>query len=64
MPMVALIADVHAHVVQQSGVLEPGALAVAEPVQHFGLIEQRQRDLAHLAGVIRFPVGTFGQLDD
>jgi hypothetical protein len=43
-----LVADVDADVVQDGCVLEPFALAIGEPVDRAGLIEQRDRQPRHL----------------
>ena len=63
MAVVPLVADVVADVVQQRGVLEPLALAVAEPVHAAQTVEQRQRQPRHLLRVLRLPAAAFGQFE-
>ena len=60
----ALVADVHADVVEQGAVLEPLALAVAEPVHAARLIEDVQREPRHLLRVLRPVAAPFAELDD
>ncbi len=63
-PVVILVTDVHADVMQQGAELEPFALAIAEPVNRARLIEQRERELRDLARVILVVVAALGELDD
>ncbi len=62
-PMVALVADMHADVVQQRGVFEPFALAVRQAVNGAGLIEQRQRETGDLVRVFGPVIAPFGEFD-
>ena len=63
-PVVPLVADVHAGVVEQGAVFEPLALAVAELVDRAGLVEDRQRELRHVARVGRRVAAALAELDD
>jgi hypothetical protein len=63
-PVMTLVADVHADVVEQRSVLEPLAFLVGETVCAARLIEDTQRQLRDLLRVLR-PVPTpFTELDD
>ncbi len=64
MLVMALVADMHADVVQQRRVLEPFALAVGHPVHAACLLENRHREPRHLRRVLRPVVAAFRQLDD
>jgi hypothetical protein len=58
-PVMALVADVHADVVQQRAVLEPLAFAIGQAVHAPGLIEDRQRqpcDLLRVLGPVAAPL--------
>src|SRR6185312_5952501 len=61
--VMALVADMHADVVEQGGVLEPLALAIGEPVDAARLIEQLHGEARHLLRVLRPVVAAFGQLE-
>jgi CHAD domain-containing protein len=58
------VADVRADVVQEGGVLEPLALAVAEPVISLRGVEERQGQTRHLLRVCRIVAAPLAQLDD
>ncbi len=62
--MVALVADVHADVVQQRAVLEPLAFAVAQPVDAARLVEDGQRQSRDLLRVLRPVAAPLAELDD
>jgi len=64
MLVVALVADVHADVVEQRGVLEPLAFAIGQAVGRARLLEEREREPRDLVRVIGPVVATLGQLDD
>ena len=64
MLVVALVADVHADVVEDRGVLKPFALAVGEPVYGARLVEQGDGQPGDLVRVLRPVVAAFRQLDD
>ena len=64
MPVMALVADVDADVVQQRAVLQPLALAIAELVHRPRLIEERQRQPRDLLRVVRPVAAALAQLDD
>jgi hypothetical protein len=63
MTMMALVADVHADVVQERRVLEPFALAIGEAVNGARLIEERRREPRDLCGVLGPVVAPLGELD-
>ena len=63
-PVVLLVADVHADVMQQRRVFEPLALLVGQPVHASCLVEQRQRHLLHLRRVLGPVAASLGELDD
>ena len=50
--VVAVVGDERTHVVQHRCRMQERALLFAEPVQLAGLIEERQRELRHLLGVL------------
>ena len=52
-PVVPVVADVHADVVQQRCVLEPVALTIRQSVRRSSLVEQREGQLGNLLGVRR-----------
>ena len=64
MPVVPVVADVHADVVQQRCVLEPVALTIGQAVRRSSLVEQRERKLGNLLGVRRRIMAALRQLDD
>jgi hypothetical protein len=57
-----LVADERADVVQQRGVFQPFALAIAQPVDGARLVEQGHRDPRDLMRVLRPVVTTLGEL--
>jgi hypothetical protein len=61
--VMAFVGNVHADVVQDCGVLQPVALAVAEPMRAASLVEQRKSESSHLARVLRPVVVALGELD-
>src|SRR5579872_5114401 len=63
-PVMAFVTDVDADVVKDGGILEPFALAIGQPVNDAGLIEQRRGKACDLMGVGRPVVAALGQLDD
>ena len=63
-PVVALVADVDADVVQQRAVLEPLALAVGQPVHAARLVEDVQRQPRDLLRVLRPVAAALAELDD
>jgi hypothetical protein len=63
-PMMALVADVHADVVQKSSILEPGPLAIPEAVHASRLVEDREREPRDLLRVRRPVAAPLGELDD
>ena len=62
--VMTLVADVDADVVQQRRVFQPFALAIGQSVDGARLIEERQGQTRHLAGVFRPVVAALGELDD
>ena len=58
-----LVADVHADVVQERAVLQPVAFLVRQAVHAAGLIEDGERELGDLLGVVGPVAAPFGQLD-
>src|SRR5581483_7006418 len=60
--VVALVADVHADVVQDRGVLERLALTIGQPVNRARLIEQGGRQPRNLVRVLRPEVAALGEL--
>ena len=64
MPVMALVADVHADIVQQRAVFEPVALAVAETMHATRLIENGQRQPRHVLRVLRPVAAPLAELDD
>jgi len=64
MPMMALVADVHAHVVQQPSVFEPLPFAVAQLMHAPRLIEDREREAGDLLRVLRPVSAPLAELDD
>jgi hypothetical protein len=64
MPMMALVADVDAGIVENRGVFEPFALLVRHPVDGARSIEKRQREPGNLVRMIRPVAAPLGQLDD
>src|SRR6185436_2303612 len=64
MPVMALVADVDADVVEQRAVLEPLALPVGEPVHAARLIEEAQRDPGDLLRVLGPVAAALAELDD
>ena len=62
--VMALVADVDADVVEQRRVLEPLALAIGQSMDAARAVEQRQRQLRDLLGVLGHVVATFRQFDD
>ena len=63
MLMVALVADVYADVVQQSGELEPFAFAVRQAVHTPRLVKQHRRQLRDLLRVFGPVVAALAQFD-
>ena len=63
-PVVALVADVDADVVQQRAVLEPLAFAVGQSVHAARLIEDVQRQPRDLLRVLRPVAAPLAELDD
>ena len=61
--MMPLVADVHADVVQQRAVLQPVAFPVRQAVYAAGLIENGERELGDLLGVVGPIAAPFGQFD-
>ena len=58
MPVVAVIADMHADIVQERGVFEPLPFAISESVYAAGLVEDAQckaRDLLRMLGPVPAP---------
>ena len=64
MLVMTLVADVDADVVQQSGILEPLALAIGQAVDPARLVEQGDRQARHLLRVLRPVVAALGELED
>ena len=64
MAVMPIVADVHADVVQQRRVLEPFALAIAEPVHAPRLVEDAERQLRDLLRMLRPVSAPLAQLDD
>ena len=64
MAMVALVADVHADVVQERRVLEPFPLAIPELVDGPRLVEDREGDLGDLSPVLGPVAAALAKLDD
>ena len=64
MPVMALVADVNADVVEQRAVLEPLAFAVAEPVHAARLIEEAQGEPGDLLRVLGPVAAPLAELDD
>ena len=64
MPVVALVADVHADIVQQRAVFEPLALACRQSVDAARLVEDAQREPGDLLRVLRPVAAALAQLDD
>jgi hypothetical protein len=62
--VVALVADMHADVVEERGVLEPFALAIGEAVDGARLIEQREREPRDVLRVLGPVVAALGELED
>jgi hypothetical protein len=62
MLVMLLVADERADVVQQRGVFQPFALAIAEPVDGARLVEQGHRDPRDLMRVLRPVVTPLGEL--
>ena len=62
-PVVAIETDMGADVVQDAGVLEPIALAIAQPVHGPRLVEQRHGEPRHLLGMFRLVVTPLRELD-
>jgi hypothetical protein len=62
--MVALVADVHADVVQQRAELEPFPLSIAEAVHAPRLVENAQRQTGHLLRMLGPVPAPFAELDD
>jgi hypothetical protein len=63
-PVVALVADVHADVVEQRAILEPVPFSIPETVHAARLIEDRERQPSDVLGMFR-PVPTaLTELDD
>jgi len=60
----ALVADVHADVVENRRVLEPLALAIGHPMDRARLVEEDEREARDLSGVLRPVIAALGQLDD
>src|SRR5581483_108426 len=58
------VADVDADVVQDGRVLQPLALAIGEPVDRAGLVEERRRKPRDLRRMLRPVVAALGELDD
>ena len=63
MPVVALVADVHADVMQQRGIFQPFTLAVGEAVDDARLVEQGDGEPGHLLRVLRPVVAPLGELE-
>jgi hypothetical protein len=61
--VMAFVGDVHADVVQDCGVFQPVALAVAKPMHAASLIEQRKSESSHLTRVLWPVVVALGELD-
>jgi hypothetical protein len=59
--VVALVADVHPHVVQDRGELQPFPLPIGEPVNGAGLIEERDRQPGDLLGVFAPVIAPLGE---
>jgi hypothetical protein len=64
MLVMALVADVHADIVQQRGVLQPFTLAIGQAVHRARLFEQGNRQPGHLLRVLRPEVAALGKLED
>ena len=64
MPVMALVADVHADVVQQRAVFEQLAFRVAEFVRAARLVEDAERQARDLLRVLRPVVAALAQFDD
>jgi hypothetical protein len=62
--VMAFVADVHAQVVQDGGVLQPLALAVREAVNRARMIEESHCQPRHLLRVLGPEVAALGQLED
>jgi len=62
--VMTFVADVNADVVEQRGIFQPLALPIGEPVNRARLIEERNRETRHLAGMFRPVVAAFTELDD
>jgi hypothetical protein len=62
--VVAFVADVHADVVQQRGVLQPFALPIREAVHASRLVEQSDREARDLLRVLRPVPAALGELDN
>lgn len=63
MPMVPLVTDVHADVVEQRRVLQPFPLCVAEAVHAPRLVEHGEAELRDVSGVADRVSAPLGQLD-
>src|SRR3990170_3383290 len=64
LPVVTVVADVHADVVEQRRVLEPFAFAGREPMDASRLIEDAQRQPGHLLRMLGPVTAALAQLDD
>ncbi len=62
--VVSFIADVDAHIVQDRPVLEVFALAIGQPVDRAGVVEERGRETCDLLRVLRPVVAALGKLED
>ena len=62
-PVMALVADMGADVVQQRRELQPLAFAIGEAVDGACLIEDRQREPDDLLRMLRVVVAPFGELE-
>jgi hypothetical protein len=62
--VMTLVADVHADIVEQRSVLEPLAFLVRESVCASGLVEDTQRELRDLLGMLGPVPTSFAELDD
>ncbi len=63
MLVVALVADVHADVVQDSRVFQPFAFAIGQAVDRARLIEQADGETGHVLGMFRPVVAALGELE-
>ncbi len=63
-PVMPLVADMHADVVQHGAELEPLSLAIAESVHALRLVENIERQARHLGGVLGPVAAALSKFDD